>query len=285
MKENTQYTYDTIAKAIEYIKQNFKKQPSLDELAKHVHLSPFHFQRLFSEWAGVSPKKFIQYLSVDYAKSLLKEKQASLFDATYHTGLSSTSRLHELFVNIEGMSPMEYKNHGKGLLISFSFYESAFGKVIAANTQKGICYLAFYEDETIAIAEMKKRFSAAEFHHQSTAMQASALQLFHGETDLPSIKLHLKGTPFQLKVWQALLSIPQGQLISYGNLAQKIETEKASRAVGTAIGSNPIAYLIPCHRVIQSTGNIGGYMWGETRKNAIIAWEASKNNPDKGIEL
>ncbi len=285
MEEYNQYTYDKIAKAIEYIRENFRRQPNLEEIAEHVHLSPYHFQRLFSEWAGTSPKKFIQYLSVDYAKSLLRDKQASLFDTTYHTGLSSTSRLHELFVNIEGMSPAEFKNNGNGLQILYDFYESPFGKLIVANTIKGVCYLAFYEKEEEAMVELNRRYSEACFVKQSTEMQASALQIFTQHQDLSTIKLHLKGTPFQLKVWQALLTIPCGQLVTYGDIAQKIAHANASRAVGTAIGSNPIAYLIPCHRVIQSSGHTGGYMWGETRKKAIIAWEAATINPEREIEL
>lgn len=270
--------YNRVAQAIDYIKQNFKEQPSLDELAEVVHLSPFHFQRLFTEWAGTSPKKFLQYISIQHAKSLLKEKQASLFDTAYETGLSGTSRLHDLFVNIEGMTPAEYKNGGQDLLINYSFDESPFGNVIVASTQKGVCYMAFYGDEEEGFEQMQSYFPNAHFLHLETTMQQHALGIFSDDwSQLNKIKLHLKGTDFQLKVWEALLKIPMGQLSTYGNVANKIEKPSASRAVGTAIGSNPVAFLIPCHRVIQSTGTFGGYMWGSTRKTAMIGWEAAKS--------
>lgn len=269
--------YNRIAEAIHYIKQNFREQPNLDELAEKVHLSPFHFQRLFTEWAGTSPKKFLQYISIQHAKSLLKEKQASLFDTAYETGLSSTSRLHDLFVNIEGMTPAEYKDGGNSLLINYSFAESPFGNVIVASTQKGVCYMAFHNNEQHAFLQMQNYFPNADYKPRETAMQQNALHIFSNDwTKLNQIKLHLKGTDFQLKVWEALLKIPMGQLCTYGGIANKIENPKASRAVGTAIGSNPVAFLIPCHRVIQSTGIFGNYMWGSTRKTAMIGWEIAK---------
>lgn len=279
MNEQENINYIRIAKAIEYIKNNFKQQPTLDEIAEQIHLSPFHFQRIFKEWAGTTPKKFLQYISVQYAKELLKEKQATLFDTAYETGFSSTSRLHDLFINIEGMTPAEYKNEGKNLIIHYNFYQSPFGKIIIASTPKGICYIAFNDDEIQALFHLKEKFPQATFLQKADTIHKQALHIFLNDWNkLSEIKLHLKGTDFQLKVWEALLKIPLGQLSTYGNIANKIGSPNASRAVGSAIGNNPIAFLIPCHRIIQSSGNIGGYMWGNTRKTAIIGWEAAKIN-------
>lgn len=276
MSAQSQIDYNRIAQAIEYIRSNFKLQPSLEEVAEKIHLSPAHFQKIFTDWAGTSPKKFLQFISLEHAKNLLKEEKASLFDTAYETGLSSTSRLHDLFVNIEGMSPAEYKNGGKSLNISYSFSESPFGKVIAAFTEKGICYMAFENDKETALGNLKSKFPNASFLEKQDELQKNALSIFNTDwTKLNTVKLHLKGTDFQLKVWESLLSIPMGKLSTYGNLAEKIGNSKASRAVGTAIGSNPVAFLIPCHRVIQSSGNIGGYMWGSERKQLIIGWESS----------
>ncbi|WBX98555.1 bifunctional helix-turn-helix domain-containing protein/methylated-DNA--[protein]-cysteine S-methyltransferase [Chryseobacterium gambrini] len=277
MSTQNQIDYERIAKAIDYIRSNFKLQPSLEEVAEKIHLSPAHFQKMFSDWAGTSPKKFLQFISLEHAKSLLKEEKASLFDTAYETGLSSTSRLHDLFVNIEGMSPAEYKNGGKSLNINYSFSESPFGKVIAASTEKGICYMAFETDHHKALGDLQAKFPNASFFERKDDFQSNALSIFSKDwTELNTIKLHLKGTDFQLKVWESLLTIPMGKLSTYGNLADKIGNPNASRAVGTAIGSNPVAFLIPCHRVIQSTGKIGGYMWGSERKQLIIGWESSK---------
>ena len=278
---NTQETinYNRIAEAIDYIKANFKEQPNLDEVAEKVHLSPFHFQRLFSDWAGTSPKKFLQYTSLEHAKKLLKENQATISETAYETGLSGTSRLHDLFVNIEGMTPAEYKNGGKNLEINYSFAESPFGNIIVASTQKGVCFMAFAEDETIGFVDLKNKFPNASFTRKLDLVQQNALFIFQNDwSKLSEIKLHLKGTDFQLKVWETLLKIPMGQLSTYGSIAQQIEKPNASRAVGTAIGSNPVAFLIPCHRVIQSSGIFGGYMWGNTRKTAIIGWEGAQVN-------
>lgn len=269
--------YIRIAEAIDYIKDNFTKQPNLDEVAEKVHLSPYHFQRLFTEWAGTSPKNFLQYTSIGYAKRLLKEHQTTLFDAAYRTGLSGTSRLHDLFIKIEGMSPAEYKHGGIGLSINYVFSESPFGKIIVASTHKGVCYMAFLEDEAVAFSLLQSHFPNARFHEHQDQIQQKALFIFkNGWTKPDQVKLHLKGTNFQLKVWETLLRIPMGQLATYGHIARHIEKPNASRAVGTAIGHNPVAYLIPCHRVIQSTGVLGGYMWGPTRKEAMIGWEGAK---------
>lgn len=279
MKEQENINYDRIATAINYIQENFKTQPDLDEVAKKIHLSPFHFQRLFTDWAGVSPKKFLQYISVEHAKSILKDKQATLFDAAIETGLSGTSRLHDLFIKIEGMTPGEYKNGGEALAINYSFAESPFGNILVASTAKGICYMAFVENEQQAFIDLQLHFPKAQFKQMVDLIQQNALFIFtHDWKKLHQIKLHLKGTDFQLKVWETLLKIPMGQLSTYGNIAKSLNNPNASRAVGTAIGSNPVAFLIPCHRVIQSTGTFGGYMWGPVRKAAIIGWEAAKND-------
>lgn len=277
MTGQQEINYHRIAEAIEYIKTNFKEQPNLDEVAEQVHLSPFHFQRLFKEWAGTTPKKFLQYISIEHAKKLLTEQHATLSETAFETGLSGTGRLHDLFVNIEGMTPAEYKNGAKNLSINYSFAESPFGDLIVASTSKGICYMAFQEDENKALNDLKQKFSNATFQRKLDLLQQNALFIFQDDwSKLHQIKLHLKGTEFQLKVWEALLKIPMGKLSTYGEIAKEIGNAKASRAVGTAIGSNLVAFLIPCHRVIQSTGNFGGYMWGNTRKTAIIGWENAK---------
>ena len=267
--------YDRIAKAIDYIRDNFKSQPGLEEVAEQVHLSPFHFQRLFTEWAGTSPKNFLQYTSIEYAKKLLRDNSATLFDAAYETGLSGTGRLHDLFIKIEGMTPAEYRDGGRNLSVGYGFYGSPFGEVILASTSKGICHMAFVEDKAMAIAELQLRFPNAALLERKDTLHEAALSIFRGER-LCEVKLHLKGTPFQLKVWETLLKIPAGGVATYSAVAAKVGTPKASRAVGTAIGSNPVAYLIPCHRVIKSTGEAGGYMWGPTRKTALIGWEAAR---------
>ncbi len=279
MNEQEYINYTRIAEAIEYIQQNYTEQPTLEEIAKKVHLSPFHFQKMFTDWAGVSPKKFLQFISVQHAKNILSNSQTTLFETAHKTGLSGTGRLHDLFVKIEGMTPGEYKKKGESLTINYSFTNSQFGNILVASTQKGICYMGFSDDKQIAFFELEKRFPKANFIHQTDKIQQNALKIYTQDwSKINKIKLHLKGTDFQLKVWEALLKIPTGNLATYGNIANLIQKPKASRAVGTAIGNNPIAFLIPCHRVIQSTGVFGGYMWGTTRKAAIIGWEAAKNN-------
>ena len=279
MKEQEQNNFSRIAEAISYIKDNFKTQPGLDEVAEKIHLSPFHFQRLFTEWAGVSPKKFLQYISVEYAKNILKDKQATLFDAAFETGLSGTSRLHDLFINIEGMTPGEFKNGGENLSINYSYAESPFGNILVASTSKGICHMAFTDNEQEALNVLQKNFPKARYKQMVDLIQQNALYIFrHDWSKLRQIKLHLKATEFQLKVWETLLKIPVGHLSTYGNIAKQIRIPGASRAVGSAIGDNPVAFLIPCHRVIQSTGVFGGYHWGSIRKTAMIGWEAAKTN-------
>jgi AraC family transcriptional regulator, regulatory protein of adaptative response / methylated-DNA-[protein]-cysteine methyltransferase len=277
MSRQQTINFNRIAEAITYIQNNFRQQPDLDEVAEKVHVSPAHFQRMFTDWAGTSPKKFLQYISIEHAKKMLRGNKATLFDATFETGFSSTSRLHDLFIKVEGMTPAEYKNAGKDLHINYSFAESPFGNLIVASTQKGVCYMAFEDVEEKALNDLKTNFPNAAFERKSDLMQQNALFIFQNDwSKLPEIKLHLKGTGFQLKVWETLLKIPMGKLSTYGTVAAEIGKPAASRAVGTAIGRNPVAFLIPCHRVIQSTGAFGGYMWGTTRKTAIIGWEGAK---------
>ncbi|MBO9730631.1 MAG: methylated-DNA--[protein]-cysteine S-methyltransferase [Chitinophaga sp.] len=274
--------YDKIATAIDYIKNNFKTQPNLQEVAAAVHMSPFHFQRVFSEWAGVTPKKFLQYLTLDYAKNILREEKVTVFDAAFEAGLSGTGRLHDLFINIESMTPGEYRNGGKALQINYSFAESPFGNILVASTPKGICHMAFADNPEAALQALKEQFPHAQFTQMVDLIQQNTLYIFTQDwSRLSEIKLHLKGTDFQLKVWEALLKIPMGNLTTYSRLAADIQHPGASRAVGTAVGQNPVAFLIPCHRVIKATGEYGQYHWGSTRKNAMIGWEAAQAQEQK----
>jgi AraC family transcriptional regulator of adaptative response/methylated-DNA-[protein]-cysteine methyltransferase len=279
METLNQIDYHRIEKAIDYLKVNFKQQPSLEDVAAHVYLSPFHFQRMFKEWAGVTPKKFLQYLSIEYAKGILKDQQSTLFDAAYETGLSGTSRLHDLFVKIEGMTPGEYKNGGAQLQINYSFAESPFGSLIVAATPKGICYMAFADDPNLAFQELQQLFPNARYCQVLDMIQQNALYIFGKDwSRLQELKLHLKGTDFQIKVWETLLKVPVGELSTYSAIASAIDNPKASRAVGSAVGDNPVAFLIPCHRVIKSTGELGQYHWGSPRKTAMIGWEAAQTD-------
>ena len=266
-----------VADAIEYITRNYQEQPSLFDMAEEANVSIYHFQRLFTEWAGVSPKKFLQYISVNRAKRILKEGQGSLFDAAFEIGLSGTGRLHELFIHIEGMTPGEYKVGGKGLTINYRFAKTLFGEILVASTSKGVCYMTFCDNREQALAELGHHFPFATFEKHPDEVQERALAVFSMDwTNLNEVKLHLRGTEFQLKVWETLLKIPMGTLTTYGDIANYLDSPSSSRAVGTAVGDNPIAFLIPCHRVIRSTGALGGYHWGLTRKTAIIGWEAAK---------
>jgi len=240
---------------------------------------------MFTNWAGTTPKKFLQYISLEHAKRMLRlDEESTLFDAAYDTGLSSTSRLHDLFIGIEGMTPAEYKHGGRNLQIRYSFKESPFGHLIVASTIKGICFIGFIDDKRDGLDQLTARFPNAGLIESADPMHDQVLAIFRQDwTHLPQIKLHLKGTDFQLKVWEALLKIPMGRLSTYGVIAQELGNAGASRAVGTAIGSNPVAYLIPCHRVIQSTGAIGGYMWDPVRKTAMIGWEYAANDLQNSI--
>ncbi|MGV8963783.1 MAG: bifunctional helix-turn-helix domain-containing protein/methylated-DNA--[protein]-cysteine S-methyltransferase [Candidatus Saccharimonadaceae bacterium] len=278
MRTNESTDFERIALAINYIRTHFKDQPSLDEIAASINLSPHHFQRLFSRWAGVSPKKFLQYITIEYAKAHLKDKK-TLLDVSIDAGLSGTSRLHDLFVTIESMTPGEYKNKGKDLSISYSYLDTIFGLACIASTNKGICYLAF-GDTTIAFNELVEMFPLANFISQEQTIHLQAISFLQkSESELSPLHLHIKGTAFQLKVWEALLKIPTGELTTYGEISSQIGNPKANRAVGTAVGSNPVSFIIPCHRVIRSSGEPGGYHWGLNLKMAMIGWEASTVKP------
>lgn len=284
MKSQQELNYNRIADAIRFIKKNYRTQPKLEEIAEHINMSPFHFQRMFSEWAGTTPKRFLQYLNIEYAKKILKETHATLLDTACELGLSGTGRLHDLFINIEGMTPGEYKNGGLALNINYSFADTPFGKIIAASTDKGVCHMAFVDEgERRAFDHLRSIFPNAKYVLSPDTKQQHALSVFDRDWNrLEEIKLHLKGTEFQLKVWETLLKIPAGGLATYADLAIKSGYNGACRAVGTAVGKNPVAFLIPCHRVIKATGEPGNYHWGEMRKNAIIGWEAAhKDFPDQ----
>jgi len=277
METEVQIDYQRIEKAIGYLKSNFRMQPTLEEVAAHVHLSSFHFQRMFTEWAGVSPKKFLQYLNIQYVKTKIgKSTEITLFDLAHETGLSGTGRLHDLFIKVEGMTPGEYKNGGINLQINYSYQESTFGPLFIASTHKGICYMAFADDPEVPLKELRLRLPNASYKQATDTLQENALGIFRKDFNtLQEVKLHLKGTPFQLKIWETLLKVPSGDLVSYSGLADAADQSKACRAVASAVADNPIAYLIPCHRVIRSTGEIGQYHWGPDRKAAMIGWEAA----------
>lgn len=278
--EQQEINFERIAAAIAYIRTHFKKQPSLDEVAAEVNMSPAHFQKMFTDWAGTSPKKFLKYVSIEHAKRILQRSaQTTLFDAAWETGLSSTSRLHDLFMSVEGMTPAEYKNGGESLQIRYGFDPTPFGQVIVASTGRGICHIAFGSSRQKLSDDLKNRFPNARFTEEQDEAQIAALRFFERDwSELPQLKLHLKGTDFQLKVWESLLKIPVGGLTTYGEIARNIGVPNGSRAVGTAVGSNPVAFLIPCHRVIRSTGVAGEYMWGAGRKAAMIGWEGACMN-------
>jgi len=270
-----QQHYKTIAKAIRFIRSNYQAQPNLDELAEHVHLSKYHFQRLFQEWAGVSPKQFLQLTTVAHAKQCLVAGRSTL-DTAYEVGLTGNGRLHDLFVKVEACTPGEFKKRGKGLDINYEIMDTPFGKTLVAETSKGLCKLSFLADNDDPVGLLVSDFPEAKLQRKlgNNAMLAKS---YFDNWQVPSqqIMLDLRGTPFQLKVWRALLAIPAATLLSYGDIAQQINQPKAVRAVGTAIGKNPIAYLIPCHRVIRETGQLGGYRWGLDRKLAINGFETA----------
>lgn len=270
--------FKRIEQAIYYIRKNFNRQPNLDDIASSVNLSPYHFHRLFTKWAGVSPKKFLQYTTLEYAKEHLI-KQEKLSDISFDAGLSGTSRLHDLFVTVEAMTPNEYKNKGENLTIDYSFLKTVFGTATIASTKEGVCYLAFGNTE-IAYRELLEIFPKADFVNKQPPIHKQAVSFLQNpQNTLQPLQLHIKGTPFQLKIWNALLKIPLGSLTTYGDISHHIDNPKANRAVGSAVGANPISFIIPCHRVIRSNGELGGYHWGLDLKVAMIGWEASIIEP------
>lgn len=273
--------YPQIEKAILFLERNFRNQPELREVAQHVNLSAYHFQRVFRRWVGISPKRFVQFLTIEYAKKVLEESR-SVLDATYDSGLSSPGRLHDLFVNLEAVTPGEYKLKGAGLTISYGFHPSPFGECLLALTERGICGLGFVGPggRQNALADFRRRWSEAAYEEDPHKTRVYIDRIFNlpAEPNTQPLTLLLVGTNFQIKVWQALLRIPPGMLVCYEDLARQIGQPSAARAVGSAVGQNPISFLIPCHRVIRKIGITGDYHWGAARKKAILAWEAARTH-------
>lgn len=270
--------YDRIAGAIDYIVANAGNQPRLADIAAQVNLSPYHFQRLFSRWAGLTPKQFLQVITVERAKRLLSEDSLPLLDASETLGLSSTSRLHDHFVKLEAVTPGEFRTAGAGLTIRHGVGESPFGKTFVASTSRGICALSFIDDQTRA--EALENLACHWPHAKLVADDAQAAEIMacvfdRGRARAAPVSVVVRGTNFQIAVWRALLAIPEGSLASYGDIARALGRPRAVRAVGSAVGANPCGFLIPCHRVIRGNGELGGYRWGLTRKRAINAWEAA----------
>lgn len=270
--------YARIAEAIQYLEENFQRQPELDEVAEKVHLSPFHFQRLFTEWAGISPKRFVQFLTIDFLKAKIQESK-NLAEAAETAGLSSQSRVYDLFTTLEAMTPQEYKQNGSGLRIEYGFHDTPFGQALVGVTERGICWLSFIavdQEGRSELERMKQHWHNSLFHENSELTGVLADKIFNPlNRAKPGDKLHVlvKGTNFQIKVWEALLRLPLGSVTTYQHIAGQINSPKALQAVGSAVGSNHIAYLIPCHRVIRKDGILGEYRWGATRKKSMIGWE------------
>ena len=269
-----------MGRAIRYLSEHYLDQPRLEDAASAAGLSPFHFQRVFTRYIGVSPKSFVGHLTLAHAKKELAEG-ASVLDAALAAGLSGPSRLHDLCLKIEAMTPGDYAKAGRGVRIDYGFHASPFGTVLVMATQKGICGLGFADEgeEEDALADLKARWPKAEYRENEQRAAGIALRIFdpqqRGESALP---LHLMGTPWQIKVWEALLAIPSGKLVTYGTIAEKVCTARAARAVGAAVGRNPISWLIPCHRVLGSNGALTGYHWGIARKRAMIALESARQD-------
>jgi AraC family transcriptional regulator, regulatory protein of adaptative response / methylated-DNA-[protein]-cysteine methyltransferase len=271
-----QSDYEKIKQAIEYVREHSSEQPTLDEIADSVSLSPAYFQRLFRRWAGVSPKRWLQYLNAVSAKRLLRES-VPVLDTAFAVGLSGPGRLHDLIVSTDAMTPGEYADRGRGIVIRYGWHESPFGRCLIALTERGICALRFADDADVD-AEMERlnsEWSGASLIKDQKKTADVVAKIFKSGRNA-KLLLDLKGTNFQLRVWEALLHIPEGCIISYSDLAQRLGSPSASRAVASAIGANPIAFLIPCHRVLRSTGELGGYRWGLDRKSIILAREMAR---------
>lgn len=270
--------YHRIAKAIAFINEQVHLQPGLEDIARHVNLSPFHFQRLFSRWAGITPKRFLEVLTLEHAKLLLQEPRP-LLEVSDTVGLSSPSRLHDHFVHLEAVTPGQYKSGGEGLTIDFGVHETPFGAAFIALTAKGIGELAFLDqgDASAQLDGLRRRWPRAGIRQDQARARAMLQALFSREPkrDRP-ISLHVSGTNFQTRVWRALLKIPPSKVATYSEIATSLGQPRAARAVGTAIGANPVAFVIPCHRVIRQDGDIGSYRWGVVRKRAILAWESTQ---------
>jgi AraC family transcriptional regulator of adaptative response/methylated-DNA-[protein]-cysteine methyltransferase len=273
--------YSRIESAIRYLDAHRSAHPSLAAVARHVGLSESHFQRMFTRWAGISPKRFLQHQTAQLAKRLLRENR-SVLSASYEAGLSGPSRLHDLIVNAEAVTPGEFQRAGAGLVVRYGFHPSPFGECLLAVTERGICHLAFVHPVSRhdAVERIRHDWPQATLVPDQQATLIAAARAFPapGSAKLPSLALHVKGTNFQLKVWEALLRVPDGNVTTYGAIAQAIGDPKASRAVGTAVGGNPISYLIPCHRVIRATGELGGYAWGPERKKVMLTFESLRSD-------
>jgi len=273
--------YSRIESAIRFLDAHRGAHPSLAAVARHVGLSESHFQRMFTRWAGISPKRFLQHQTAQLAKRLLRENR-SVLSTSYEAGLSGPSRLHDLIVNAEAVTPGEFQRAGAGLVVRYGFHPSPFGECLVAVTPRGVCHLAFVQpvSRRDALERVRHDWPEATLVPDQAATRIAAARAFPGpgSTKLPSLALHVKGTNFQLKVWEALLRVPDGNVTTYGEIAHAIGDPKASRAVGTAVGGNPISYLIPCHRVIRATGELGGYAWGPDRKKVMLAFESLRSD-------
>jgi AraC family transcriptional regulator of adaptative response/methylated-DNA-[protein]-cysteine methyltransferase len=267
--------YKRIEKTILYLEKNAHRRPDLKEVARAANLSEYHFQRLFRRWAGISPKRFLQFLTLERVKELMKGS-GSLLDIAYQAVLSSTGRLHDLFVNVEAVTPGEFRRRGENLKIRYGFCSTPFGECLVAVTDRGITNLVFVQPGSRAtlVRDLKTQWKCADVTEDSAAMRPYMEKIFAPGRSGCKVDLFIKGTNFQIKVWKALLRIPRGAVISYGDMAQQLDMPKAARAVASAVANNPIAVLIPCHRVILKSGAFGGYRWIGTRKKAILAWEA-----------
>ena len=271
--------YDAVRRAIEFLSTNWDAHPSLDRLADHLGLSPSHAQRLFKRWCGLSPKEFVQAIALDRARALL-EGSASVLEAAHEVGLSGGGRLHDLFVDHEAMSPGEFKRRGEGLELAYGCHPSPFGLAVVMVSARGVAGLAFADSDDpagreAALGDLTRRWPAARFVHAPERTAPSARQIFDPtcwKAGQP-VRVVMIGTDFEVRVWQALLEIPMGRAVTYSDLARRIGSPNAHRAVGSAVGRNPLSFVVPCHRVLRKDGDIGGYHWGVTRKRAIIGWE------------
>lgn len=273
--------YQRIEKAILFLEKNFLSQPSLEQVAEEASVSPFHFQRLFSEWAGISPKRFLQFLTVDFLKDKLRQSK-SLIEVADEAGLSSQSRVYDLFTTLEAVTPQEYKVKGSGITIQYSLQPTPFGQALVGVTERGVCWLSFIstdEDPRSQIEEMKNHWHNSVFRESAAATADIAGKIFSPDSSKhPRLHAFVKGTNFQVKVWEALLRIPEGQLTTYQDIAVQIQQPRALQAVGSAVGSNHIAYLIPCHRVIRKNGVLGEYRWDAVRKKSMIGMEMARTD-------
>ena len=271
--------FERIKDAIEFLEINFKEQPGLNEIAASVHLSKFHFQRLFKEWAGVTPSQFLHFLTIGYAKEQLR-KSHSVFDTSLQAGLSSAGRLHDLFITFEGVTPGNYKQLGENLMIRYGFHPTPFGECLLASTDRGICALRFLypAKRKQLLEELKAEWPLAELLEkpQETGEYIQKIFVNVNNNKEKRFHLYLKGTNFQIQVWQALLALQPGDIVAYQNVAEHLTRPTAVRAVGNAVANNPVGYLIPCHRVIRKTGQAHCYRRGSARKKAILGWEASQ---------